>query len=153
MNGADDDILLARMRRIAAEADPPPAYVAEMAYAALGLRDLDGELAALSWDSAAEDTRELAGTRGREEVRLLSFETESVGIDLQVSAQGTRRAVLGQVVGVVPARLSIETEEGAQALTVDDIGTFRVDGLSPGRTRLRVCGEDGSTVTTSWITI
>jgi hypothetical protein len=149
---SDPETLLQRMRRIASEADATPALSIDLAKAAFGMRDLDGELAELAWDSLS-DAGQLAGTRGPSEVRMMSFETPTVGVELQVAERGALRTLLGQIVGIVPSVVSVETDDGATPAELDDLGTFRVEGLPPGRTRVRLSGPDGSTITTSWVTI
>ncbi|QIM22539.1 hypothetical protein G7075_17705 [Phycicoccus sp. HDW14] len=85
-----DDALVERLRALAAAVDPPPAHVEEAARAAFETRTLD-HLARLLTDSA---DGEALLTRAAYDaltgaVRLLSFATDEVGIDLQVAVEGT----------------------------------------------------------------
>lgn len=143
-----DDALVARLRAVAAEADPVPADVRALASAAFALRDLDAELAVLVHDSATRD-RELAGVRGDDDVRLLSYDAAALGIELQVVARGDRRDVMGQVVGTATS-VVLETGVGEQEVSPDAFGIFRAEDLAPGRVRVRVGTPGGLTVRTPW---
>jgi hypothetical protein len=152
MSGSTDDPLLSSLRRITSEVDPPPALTRELGYAAFDLRNLEAQLAELSWDSVLGG-EELAGTRGRTDLRMMTFETPQLAIELQVSQRGGRRTLLGQVVGDDPVEVTVEGDAGCRKVEVDDLGTFRAEDLASGRTRLHVTTASGSTVTTSWVTI
>lgn len=146
------EALLARMRILAATADPAPSLSYDLARAAFSMRTLDTELAELAWDSA-QDAAELTGVRGGSDTRMLSFETPSVAIELQVDAHGSHRTLIGQVVGIATTGLHVETDCRTTRADVDDLGCFRIVGLAPGPTRLRLTARDGTTITTSWVTL
>ncbi len=144
----EDDALLARLRAVAAEAEPVPPDVRTLASAAFALRDLDAELAVLVHDSATREL-ELSGVRGDDDVRLLSYDAAAVGIELQVVVRGGRRDVMGQVVGDA-AGVVLETGAGEQEVTPDASGIFRLEALAPGRVRVRLGTPGGLTVLTPW---
>lgn len=144
-----DDELMDRLRRIAAEVDPPPDLVLESARAALSTRWLDGELALLVSDSAVDAG---VAVRGDDEpARLLSFETATVCIELQVREAGGQLSVRGLVVGVSDAVL-VQTAACSCPVPVDAEGWFTVENLPVGAFRLRARALDGTDVTTSWVT-
>lgn len=149
LDTAEDDALLAQLRRIAQDADPPPPLTREMARGAFLLRSLDAELAAMVHDSA-EPGQELAGVRGDDAVRLLSYEVEAVGLELQVVARGPRRSLTGQVIGPSSGPVLVQTGTGERAVDPDDTGVFFLDDLPAGRLRISLTRAGGVTVVTPW---
>jgi len=145
----EDDALLAHLRRIAHDVDPPPALMDELARGAFLLRTLDAELAALVHDSA-EPGQELAGVRGDDSVRLLSYEVEAVGLELQVVARGPYRSLTGQVFGPVAGPVLVQTGAGEHALDPDQTGVFALEDLAAGRVRVSLTRAGGVTVVTPW---
>lgn len=148
----EDDALLLRLRTVAADADPVPALVRDLAKAAFSLRDLDAELAVLVLDSDAPG-QELAGVRGGAEVRLLSYEAAAVGLELQVARRGGHSSVVGQVVGPPPARVVVETERQEHVVSPDTSGVFTLEGLDAARLRVKLGYDDDTTVTTPWTSL
>ncbi len=149
LDTTEDDVLLAHLRRVVREADPPPVLVQEMARGAFLLRALDSELAALVHDSA-EPGQELAGVRGDGTVRLVSYEVEAVGVELQVVAHGSRRSLTGQVIGPASGPVLVQTGTGEHALHPDDTGVFILRDLPAGRLRISLTRSGGVTVVTPW---
>lgn len=141
------DEMVERLRAIAATVDAPPPVVGAAARAALSMRRFDGELAELMLDS------ELAGTAlVRDEsdgVRLLSFETPTVSIELQIEDLGDRLVLRGLVSGASGDAV-VETSGRPYTAPIDDRGWFTVDDLPRGAVRVRVVAHDGTPVTTSW---
>lgn len=140
---AADDQLLARLRDTAAVFDPVPEHVLAAARAALTTRRMDEELAALVADSALTD----AGVRaGAAEVRLLTFESADVSLELQVEYRDDRMSVRGLVTGATGEAV-VEVAGERHAVPIDD-GWFAVTGLPRGATRVSVPGT-----TTSWVSL
>lgn len=136
-----EEELMARLRNAAAELDPVPDHVLAAARAALSTRRLDEELAALVADSALAD----AGVRAADaEVRLLSFETADVSLELQVEYRGGEVAVRGLVTGA--AGDAVVEVAGERHTALVDEGWFAVTGLPRGATRVRV-----GSIVTSWV--
>ena len=142
----DDDVLLARLGRALAPVDPPPASVVAAAKASFALRDLDGELAALVFDSAAE--REPVGVRGGGASRLLSFEADEAGVELEVA--GTDRRLVGQLVPPSPAEIELRDPEGSRTVAADHLGRFAVDAPAHGPVQLR-WRTGGRLTRTDWV--
>ncbi|HEY3748615.1 MAG TPA: hypothetical protein VGL80_05420 [Pseudonocardiaceae bacterium] len=142
-----DDELMAALSRSASLADPVPAAVDESARAALATRRLDEELARLLLDSAlvGADSVRADGS----EIRLLSFETDGVTLELQVEQDGT--FVRGLAIGTAGPAV-VETPDETRSVRIDDAGSFTVAGLPGGPTRIRVTAADGGgPVGTGWL--
>jgi hypothetical protein len=142
----DDTQLLQRLGGIAVQADPVPELVSQLGRAAFSLRQLDAELAELVGDSDVV----LPGVRSSgSALRLLTFETEAVGVEVQLS--GT--SLLGQVSAPASAvRLETASLE-VNAVSPDEFGNFRFDGIASGSVRLVVRLVSGNSVVTSWFRV
>jgi hypothetical protein len=149
----DHDPLLDRLRAVAALVDPPPELVDEAARTALSTRRLDDELAELAGDSAAETVGAGATVRAEgEQIRLLSFETATVGVEVQVVEVDGSVSLRGLVSGATGA-VTLETARASRSVAIGPDGWFTADGLAPGLVRLRLTAADGTPVTTSWVTL
>ncbi|MFC4946128.1 hypothetical protein [Pseudonocardia sp. GCM10023141] len=145
-----DDDLIERLRRIAAEVDAPPPDVLVAARAALATRRLDEELAELVMDSESAGAGQVRA--GADTVRLLSFESPAVSVELQVQVTATGRAVRGLVAGAVG---EVVLEGPGQQLTaeLDEDGWFALPAAPAGTVRLRLRTPDGTAVTSSWMSL
>lgn len=146
-----DGALLRRLRLVLDEVDPVPPQVVEDARPLLALRRLDEELAELVRDSAEERGR-LLTVRGEGDIRLISFETGPVTVELQVTERAGRRDLVAQVSGTVLARAEVETGGGRQQVAVED-SLFTLDGAPAGLLRLRLLTATGNDLVTSWVRI
>jgi hypothetical protein len=140
----DDDLLDALDDAFESTLQDIPAELSRFALEAFEWTGIDGELARLSADSSA---RPLEAARGAHDERVLTFESTTVTISLQVSA--------GVVVGWIQPEDSYEvtltTPTGGSAnVTTDPIGRFRTEIATPFR--LTVQSSSGPSVTTEWIT-
>ncbi|MGI5214785.1 hypothetical protein [Plantactinospora sp. CA-290183] len=152
---ADDDLLMAELRRIARSADPPPELVLATGRSALSTLRLDEELAELVADSEVTPGQLV---RGDETIRLLSFEYGSVQIELQIEtppestgpSRSAGRTLRGLVTGASGA-VGVETPEGERGAVLDAQGWFGMPELPPGPLRVRVTIADGTPVRTGWI--
>ena len=152
----DDDEMIAALRRVAAEVDPVPDDVRDAAHAAIGTRDLDGELAALVADSAAEGAFEQVrgGTAGAPTRRLLTFAHGDVQVDVEVSDQREWVDLIGQFTGASTEDCMLEHANGGRReLEVDSLGRFMVTGVPRGAVRARFRSADGASMTTAWVTL
>lgn len=146
-----DEALLGRLRLIVEQLDPLPAHVLEGSKALLGLRRLDEELAELVRDSEQERGRLLA-VRGEGDVRLISFETGPVTVELQVTERGAVRDLVAQVSGTAVVRAEVETAAARRTVPVED-SLFTLDGVAAGLLRLRLLTAAGRDLVTSWVRI
>ena len=144
-----DDALLADLRAVLDEVDPVPAHVVAEASALFGLRRLDEQLAELVRDSA-EDRGGLLAVRGEGDVRLISFETGPVTVELQVTERGPVRDLVAQVTGAVVVGADVETSAGRRAVPIED-SLFTAEGIPAGLLRLRLRTGTGRDLVTSWV--
>jgi hypothetical protein len=142
MNDLDDD-MIDRLRRIAAEADPPPELVGLGARAALATRRIDAELAELILDSAATPATVRAGS---DDTRVLSFELPAVSIELQLTGRTGRGLVAPAATEVL-----VEGEAGERAAVAEPGGWFTIDPIPTGTFRLRIRVGGVGTILTSWV--
>jgi hypothetical protein len=148
MTSDADDELMARLRRIAAAAEPTPKYVTESGHAALSTRRLDEELAALLVDSALQPEI----VRGSDDgVRLLVFESGQVSVELQVEDAGIVLSVRGLVTGA-SGEVVVESAGVRRPTPIDPEGWFSMSGLPHGATRMHL-RAGGGPVITDWVLI
>ncbi len=150
-----DDALLERLRALAAQADPVPDLVLESAKAAFLMRRLDAELAELVLDSAVDAGPVLVrGVTSTDDdsVRMLSFETSTLSIEVQVTRADGARSLVGMVSGAF-GTLDVETADGRRTVPIDSLGRFAVADVPAGTVRLHLVAADGTAVTTSWVSL
>jgi hypothetical protein len=148
---AADDELIARLRRVAARADPVPEALLAAASAAFGLRELDVRVAELVRDSAVGASATAVRGLG---ARMLSFEAADAVIECEVTARGSRRDIIGQLVGTVATALQVQVARArAVDVRVDSRGGFSIADLPAGPFRLRCSLADGTTLMTSWTAV
>jgi hypothetical protein len=148
-----DAALLDELRALAADDDPVPERVLAAARGSLTWRTIDAELAALVYDSAL-DAERLTAVRSEDAVRLLTFETAELAIELEVTLAGSSRQLLGQLVPPGPGLVEIRHAGGTLELEADELGRFGADGIEHGPVSLRCRLEQGgAAVETEWVTI
>jgi hypothetical protein len=149
----DQQLLAALRDALDANAEVPETF-REAGRAVFPAPDLDAELVALSYDSAAQPLTLVRGAAddSRDEpatVRALSFAHAQLSIHLQV-ADG---AVLGQLVPPQCAQLVLQTPAGKPVeVSTDEDGWFVLRPVPAGRFRLR-CRTADHAVVTAWITL
>ncbi|MFG2025886.1 hypothetical protein [Streptomyces sp. NPDC048825] len=147
---SQDDALEEALRQAAAILDPVPAelrHIAVEAYTLHAMRDVDAQLAELTFDSLVD----AAPVRGADVPRMLTFNTTALTVDVEVTAQG----MTGQLLPPQPARIEIlGTAQPAAATTVtaDDMGRFLCDLLLTGPFALRL-RTDEEVVVTEWLRV
>lgn len=138
-----DDELMARLRSVAASADPVPDDVVLAGRSAIAHRDLDLRLAELVEEELT------VGVRG-DEPPWFTFEVDDVVIELAVRARNDTHSVVGQVDGVVPRSVSIRQPTTEHRCDVDALGRFSSQ-IDSGPVRIEFELDDGGTIATSWI--
>jgi hypothetical protein len=150
---SDDELLAALGQAIrAGEAVPPKLAVA--AKNAFAWRNIDAELAQLTFDSAVSagiGPSAVAGTRSEAaSIRALTFASSRLTIELEVTGD----SLVGQVVPTQVAAIEVQARDGAGATTTsDEIGCFSISPLPGGAFRLRCQTQAGVDVLTGWITL
>jgi hypothetical protein len=147
----EDDILMTRLREAFAGDRPPPATV-ELVKQMFGLRTVEAELAALIADSDVEPGA--VAVRGdAQATRLLTFESAGLAIEIEVTAAGRDRRVLGQLVPPGPATIEARqpSEQEPRVTEADASGRFVLDGLRSEPLSLTVHRAGSRVVTTEWI--
>lgn len=150
----DDNVLMNRLRDMFTAHDAAPAPVVELAQRLYRLRHLDAELATLTGDSAV-DGLEMAvrgsGSSGGD-VRLLTFESAELAIEIEVSGTGRTRRVVGQLVPGGPATLEARQPSAPQPrhAEADERGRFEFDALAPEPLTLTWRRPGSRAVTTEW---
>jgi hypothetical protein len=145
--GTSDEDLGDALREMFAATDPVPPAALAAARAALAWRDIDAELAALTRDSLTAPP--LASVRGTPP-RLLTFATDAVTIDLEVTDETGLVRMLGQLSPAHPAEVTVEWDGGTRSVTADALGRFTVEDLPVVFLRVRVGAADGSPSRTEW---
>jgi hypothetical protein len=143
---AEDD-LLEDLRAAFREMGPVPPEVISAGKAAFELRNLDFELALLTYDS--ERDPELAGAfRGHGlAVRRMVFSLGGTSIDVDVLAD----SLVGQISPAISGRVVLETRDGRSTFAeVDEEGMFTVALTRPAEIRLRVEPADRRPFGTEW---
>lgn len=143
--GADEPLdeldlrLLAGVRELWSEADPMPPALIDQIHFAIQLEDVDLEVMRIREE-------ELAASRSTEQGRLITFDSESLTIMVNVSAEsgGTIR-LDGWLTPPDAHPIEIRTASGPMATSSDAQGRFALNGVphgmvqivvrTPGRTR------------------
>jgi hypothetical protein len=157
-----DDELLAELRALFAELDPPDPVLVEQARMAFSWRTIDADLAELAYDSLA-DREVLAAVRDSGlpgGPRLLGFDTELAGeddglaVEVEVSVERGGPVLVGQLMPPTPATVTVHrfaaAPRSATVVPADDLGRFRIDPVPPGPVRLRIETAD-RVIETAWI--
>jgi hypothetical protein len=149
-DGWDNEQLMAALRQsLAASQDVPPEAIAA-ARSAYAWRNVDAELAQLSYDSSRD--RDLALSRQSETatIRALTFVSANLTIELEASED----SLLGQVVPVQQGSVQVQASTGdATTVTLDELGCFTVQPIPATAFRLHCRTADGSDMLTGLIVI
>ena len=142
-----DEGLLAHIRKGLLESDPPPSDVADFAKAAFSWRNVDAEIAAITYDSAVEGAS--ASVRSATAVRLLSFAVE--GVSIEVEYDQSDRRLIGSVTPPATVRVELQTPDSRSSAESDTAGRFEFAEVGEGPMRLVAILEARSEpVVTEW---
>jgi hypothetical protein len=146
--------LLAELRQVIESADPIPDSVLAAAKASFTWRTIDAEIAELVADSAASATLVGATTRASVGPRLLTFEGAGLTVEVEVGETGDSRHLVGQLIPVGSASVSVRWSGGSLDVAADDLGRFSADGVPAGPISLAVTRAGAvAAVVTSWVAI
>lgn len=149
-----DDALLAELSAAVAVHDPVPAALLDAAKASLTWRTIDAELAALAFDSSVDESPVLVRGPASDE-QLLTFETDELAVDLQVSKRGDGRRLVGQIAPAGVAEIEVRTGSGVVVtVSSDELGRVPAVDVPAGSLSLRIlrAGETNPIVT-DWVTV
>jgi hypothetical protein len=147
------DPLWQELAAVVRTADPVSPELLRIGRDSFTWRTIEAELAELAFDSIGHA---LTGVRGSPPQRQLTFEAPSLTLEIEVSAEGEQRRLLGQLVPPQPARVLIRHQDGIVAVEADEAGRFQVDDLPAGPGSLRCHlggGSGGAPVVTDWVTL
>jgi len=145
----DDDLVAALSEAIRARQAVPDEFV-EAGKNAFAWRNIDAELARLTYDSLRD--LELAASVRTEQatIRALTFTSAQLTIELEVTSD----AVIGQIVPAQAATIIVQPGAGTQIeLRADEIGCFTIRPIPAGAFRLHCRTHTGTEVITGWFTI
>ena len=149
LTSQQEENLISLLRSGLDDSDPAPADVTDFAKAALSWRDIDAELAQISFDSSEESAT--TGVRGVATARILAFQSDEWLIDLEYDP------FAGQLMGQIePAgHMTVELHLVTRVLTTesDDQGRFEFEGVHNGPVALVVRIEGQEAVKTEWIVL
>ena len=87
---------------------------------------------------------------GEGDVRLISFETGPVTVELQVTERGPARDLVAQVTGTLLVGAEVETADGRREVSIEE-SLFTADDVPAGLLRLRLRTASGRDLVTSWV--
>ena len=150
----DDDARDLTARLQATNEDTPPAGLLAAARAAFSWRTLDTDLCRPSYDSLLDES--LSPVRGANDARLLRFEVGERALDIEVTADGADRVLVGQVTPA--ARTELTVRHGGEvetAVSSDDLGRFVLTGVRNGPLSIRAvaAGLGDAPLSTDWVLI
>jgi hypothetical protein len=147
----EDDDLVAELREAISARQAVPDEFVEAAKSAFAWRNIDAELARLTYDSVRD--LELAASLRAEQatIRALTFTSARLTIELEITSD----AVLGQVVPGQTATIIVQPgASGTQTeVRADEIGCFTIHPIPAGAFRLQCRTDTGTEVLTGWFTI
>ena len=153
---ADVEPLLAELGEVLDRADPIPDAVVAAARSSFVWRTIDAELAELSADShlTSGGVRSGGASTTAGAARLLTFEATGIDIEVEVNETGGARQLMGQIVPVGEAHLTVRWVGGERAVDADVAGRFTVADIPAGAISIAIT-RPGSTraVVTSWVII
>lgn len=144
-----DNEIIEKLRRGLEQSDPMPSTVSEFAGALFTWRDIDAQLAELSFDSVSEDTP--TGVRSTATARMISFAVTGWTIDVEHNP--TTGILMGSVSPESRATIELHTSGARFTVASDDMGRFEFEGVEQGLISLVVHFEDGETIKTTWISL
>ena len=149
----DDEELVDALRAASRRFDPVPDEVVRASRESFTWRTIDAELAELAYDSVLDDAR-LAGVRSGDAPRTMTFEAPALTVELEVTATGDRRRLLGQLVPPGPADVEVRHAGAPVTVEADRLGRFAVDvSAGPVSLRCRLHGGSATVLETAWVKV
>ena len=145
-----DETLLAALREALAAREAVPAAFVEAGKTAYAWRNIDAELAQLTFDSR-RDTEMLASMRSEPApIRALTLQSARFTIEVSI----TDDAILGQLIPPQSGTGEVQTQSGRVSNTpINEVGCFVIEPKPDSPFRLRVRTTDQADVVTGWLAI
>ena len=141
-----DDELMADLAAIL-PAPPPELFAAGKEI--FTWRTIDGELAALTFDSLLDEPAG-AVRSSTDAPRVLTFEAASTLVDAELSLVDGVRRLVGHLSPARPAELELTTDDARLTTSVDERGRFRLDlPNATSHVEMRIRFADGRSVRTA----
>jgi hypothetical protein len=137
----DDDVTLhRRLRRMWESVDPAPADLADRALFLLDLENVEVELSRMT-------ELDLAGARGEETARTVTFDSDHVTVMVTLSGPpaGPRR-LDGWITPPAALRVEARTRSGSTVTVADDSGRFSFPELQPSLVQLVLHPTEGCSI-------
>jgi hypothetical protein len=145
----DEEVLAALEQALRAQRAVPPEFI-EAGKNAFAWRNIDAELAQLTYDSTLDSARELSLRAEGASIRALTFTSAHLSIELEVAQD----SLLGQIIPAQPATIKIQPREDVErALVTDEIGCFSIHPIPVGQFRMHCHAASGIDALTGWITL
>ena len=146
----DDDRLLAALREALRAREAVPGEFVEAGKSAFAWRDIDAELAQLTYDSIRDAEYELSLRAEAASIRALTFTSPHLTVELEVTGD----TLLGQIIPAQGGEIRIQPRDGGETtVTADEIGCFSIRPIPSGPVRLHCRTGDDLDALTGWITL
>ncbi|HEY2288816.1 MAG TPA: hypothetical protein VGH88_23985 [Streptosporangiaceae bacterium] len=148
----DDDELIAALGHALAAREAVPRDFVEAGQRAFAWRNIDAELAQLTYDSARGTAPEPALRSAPEaaSIRALTFTSAHLTIELEITGD----ALVGQVVPVQAGTIEVQRRSGpATTFAADEIGCFTIAPIPASPFRLYCRTAAGIDAITGWVTL
>ncbi len=132
-----DAEVLEELQRMWRDRDPVPADLAERISFALSLEDLEVELLRL-------ETGMLAGARGEERVRTVTFTSDSLSVMVTVGAAPDGVRLDGWIAGGGELRVELRADGAGRSSVADEDGRFVFEMVPAGLVQLVFHPTDGA---------
>jgi len=145
----DEEVLAALEQALRAQRAVPPEFI-EAGKNAFAWRNIDAELAQLTYDSTLDPALEPSVRAEAASIRALTFTSAHLTIELEVAQD----SLLAQIIPAQTATIKIQPREGTEtALVTDEIGCFSIQPIPVGQFRLHCHTAAGVDALTGWITL
>ena len=145
----DDEELLAALGEAIKARQAVPEWFVETGKNAYAWRDIDADLAQLTYDSLVDRERAAAVRSEAASIRALTFTSARSSIELEVA----KSSLLGRIIPPRAGTLEVHTTTGMTSSPADEIGCFVVEPIPDSPFRLRCRTDDGADMLTGWITL
>lgn len=143
----DDEALMGQLREALRRRDAVTPRSRDAARAAFTWRTVDEELLQLSHDSLAADAALVRGPADAAEARIVSFEGDDIGVELEIGPD----QVIGQLLPGHAGSVTLQSPNSPErTVAADAAGFFEFAELPSGPVRLRV-EVAGRVLTTGWL--